>query len=154
MKENEANATIRLTDPQSKVLWAVHDGKTPKTSLAVLNAVLSALLGHRLIQIPDGRSRITALKYLKEVTVTEEGLAWLVQDWRSKCTRYAENHEALAGMGDLFAEGDPYDLVEASRTAFEAKQPPEEFVDEMFDEDIARSLHNEEQFNESLTHEE
>lgn len=149
MEENDAK-TITMTDPQSKLLWAIHGGKTLKTSLALLNAVLSALLDYKLVQIPDGRTRLTALKYLKEVTVTEAGLAWLFQDWRAKAARYAENHDVLAGMGDIFAEGDPYDLAAASRSAFDAKQSPEEFVDEMFEEDIARSLHNEEQFNESL----
>jgi hypothetical protein len=58
-------------------------------------------------------------------------------EWKKRAAVYAKEHESL-GMDDILAEDDPYDLKDTMRAAFDDGQPPEDYIEEMFAEDIAR----------------
>ncbi len=69
------------------------------------------------------------------------------------CNTFASTHPNLRDLGDITAPGDPYDLQESMRAAFERGVLPERFVADAFAEDIARSEGEAAEYAESLAHE-
>ncbi len=68
-------------------------------------------------------------------------------EWKAAAQKASDE---LGCPDDLWADGDPYDLVEVAKTDFESGFSPESFVREVFADDIAASEGNESQFVESL----
>ena len=72
--------------------------------------------------------------------------------WKAKAALYAKTHPALC-LDDILAPDDPYELAEAMPAAFETGQSPEEFIEEVFDEDITSREYDEHLANEAYEHE-
>lgn len=74
-------------------------------------------------------------------------------EWKAACLTAAQNFELA--VDDMWASDDPYDLADAAKEAFEEGQDPNDFIAEMFEEDLARQEYDndlrsqsEEQFDE------
>lgn len=73
------------------------------------------------------------------------------EKWKKECSKVAKD---LVGLDDLLEECDPYDLFEAMEHAFKEQTEPQDFIEEMFAEDLA-SLENDRQMEaEALEYEE
>lgn len=73
--------------------------------------------------------------------------------WKQRAQNEAT---ALFGgdLGDIWGDGDDYDLFAAAEAAFRAGQSPEAFIREAFAEDLARSEGEDQEHIESLCQEE
>lgn len=71
--------------------------------------------------------------------------------WKAQAALYAANHEALH-VDDILAEDDPYDLADVMPAAIAAGTSPEDFIEDVFGEDIARSARNDQQAAEAYEH--
>jgi len=69
-------------------------------------------------------------------------------EWKAACVTASENL-GLA-VGDMWAEDDPYDLAAEAKEAFDADRDPASFVEEIFEEDLARQAGEDDEFNQSL----
>lgn len=58
-------------------------------------------------------------------------------EWKAACVTAAKNLEL--GLEDMWASDDPYDLFEAAEEAFEEGEDPISFIEETFEEDLARA---------------
>jgi hypothetical protein len=70
-----------------------------------------------------------------------------LQEWRDSAQEYSTE---VGCPDDLWDEDDPYDLAEVALRDYEAGVPPEEFVRDIFADDIAASAGDEQLFNDSL----
>jgi hypothetical protein len=71
------------------------------------------------------------------------------QEWQKECAKIAKR---LVGITDLLDEDDPYDLAQSMDDAY-PDQDPEEFVREVFGDDLARQEHDAQLYEESLEYE-
>jgi hypothetical protein len=71
--------------------------------------------------------------------------------WKAACVLAVDALEL--SVGDLWDEGDPYDLIPSARAAFAEGQSPQGFIEETFAEDLARAEHDEHLYEESLQYE-
>jgi hypothetical protein len=60
-------------------------------------------------------------------------------EWQAQAKKHAEE---LLSLGDIWDDADPYDLFEAARAAFDDELTPEEFVEEVFADDLATRAHD------------
>ena len=72
--------------------------------------------------------------------------------WKTKAALYAKTHPALC-LDDILALDDPYDLADAMPAAFKAGQSPEDFIEEVFEEDITSREYDEHLAAEAYEHE-
>ena len=72
--------------------------------------------------------------------------------WKTKAALFAKTHPALR-LDDILAPDDPYELAEAMPAAFAAGQTPEDFIEEVFEEDITSREYDEHLANEAYEHE-
>jgi hypothetical protein len=71
--------------------------------------------------------------------------------WKAACNAHAA--DVLPGLGDMWAEDDPYDLTETARDAFDAGQTAEAFVEDAFAEDLDRQKYDNDLAAEAIEHE-
>jgi hypothetical protein len=55
--------------------------------------------------------------------------------WSKQVAKVADE---LLGLGDCMGEGDPYELAELAKDAYAKGQKPRTFVEEAFEEDLAK----------------
>ncbi len=67
--------------------------------------------------------------------------------WQEQCAKWAEK---LVNLDDILAPDDPYELFEVMRTAFKDRQNPRSFIEEVFEEDLARRAYDDHLYAESL----
>lgn len=77
---------------------------------------------------------------LKELLTEEKRYA----KWKYEAQAYAQEIHLTVTGDDVFADDDPFDLVEDSKTAFETKVSPRAFIRDMFAEDLAEREADEE----------
>jgi hypothetical protein len=71
-----------------------------------------------------------------------------VEAWKAACVK-ASVDLGLA-VEDMWAEGDNYELFDLVADAFENGVEPRTFIEEVFEEDLANTDHEEQQFADSL----
>lgn len=69
------------------------------------------------------------------------------EQWKKDCSKSAKR---LVGIGDLLDDSDPYDVFRAMDEAFKKGQGPNDFIEEIFAEDLARQVYDEVLLEESL----
>jgi len=69
-------------------------------------------------------------------------------EWKAEAERFADEIGLL--LESIWADSDPYDLFEAAQAAFDNGQTPREFINEIFEDDIARQAYDDHLFDESL----
>jgi hypothetical protein len=73
-------------------------------------------------------------------------------EWKMAAQRHANDLDIIAG-DDLWDDGDSYDLREAASAAFAEKEDPKAFIERIFEEDLARREHDDQQAQEALEYE-
>ena len=68
-------------------------------------------------------------------------------EWKAAAQLHAEQ---LGLPPDLWTEADDYDLAEIAAEAFANRQDPKAFVEEAFEEDLARMENDDEEYARSL----
>jgi hypothetical protein len=71
-----------------------------------------------------------------------------LEAWKLGCVA-AVLHHSLP-VDDIWAKDDPYDLAVAAEEAFGAGRSPMSFIEEIFEEDLARAQHDAQQAEESM----
>ncbi len=71
-----------------------------------------------------------------------------IEIWKASCNTISNE---LLGF-DAFNDGDDYDLDTVAPERFASGQTPQAFIEEMFEEDLARQEHDSQQQIESLEH--
>lgn len=69
-------------------------------------------------------------------------------DWQANCVRVSE--DLGLAVSDMWDEGDPYELQEVAREAYEGGQGELSFIEEIFDEDLARQEGDDADYEASL----
>jgi hypothetical protein len=70
-----------------------------------------------------------------------------LQEWRDRAQEYSNE---VGCPDDLWTEDDPYELSEVSLRDYEAGVPPEEFIRDIFADDLAAMEGDDQLFNDSL----
>lgn len=73
-------------------------------------------------------------------------------EWKVAAQQHANELDIVAG-DDLWDEADSYDLKAAASAAFAEKEDPKAFVERIFEEDLARREHDDQQAQEALEYE-
>lgn len=74
-----------------------------------------------------------------------------VEAWKAACVSAAV--DLGLAVEDMWAEGDIYEMFDHVAEAFAQGVEPRDFIQEIFEEDLAEQEHEEHQFADSLDHE-